>query len=56
MISHFFSRSIMNLQRFRGGLVFKAHGPLYHSTVGLRIIIKKKKKTWTCAKLTDFQS
>jgi len=33
-----------NVQRFRGGLVFKAHGLLYHSTLGLRVIKKKKKK------------
>ena len=25
-----------NVQRFRGGLVFKAHRRLYHSTLGLR--------------------
>jgi len=29
---------------FRGGLVFKAHRLVYHSTLGLRVI-KKKKKT-----------
>ena len=29
--------------RFRGGLAFKAHRPLYHSTLGLRVIKKKKK-------------
>jgi len=28
---------------FRGGLVFKAHILLYHSTLGLRVIKKKKK-------------
>ena len=33
-----------NVQRFRGGLVFKAHRILYHSTLGLRVIKKKKKK------------
>ena len=33
-----------NVQRFRGGLVLKAHRPLYHSTVDLRVIKKKKKK------------
>jgi len=27
------------------GLVFKAHRPLYHSTLGLRVIKKKKKET-----------
>ena len=27
-----------NVQRFRGGLVFKADRPLYHSTRGLRVI------------------
>ena len=32
-------------QWFRGGLVFKAHRLLYHSTLGLRFI--KKKKTCT---------
>jgi hypothetical protein len=32
------------MQRFRGGLVFKAHRLLYHSTLGLRVV-KKKKKT-----------
>jgi len=26
-----------NVKRFRGGLVFKAHRRLYHSTVGLRV-------------------
>ena len=31
-----------NVQRFRGGLVFKAHRRLYHSTLGLRVIKKKK--------------
>ena len=30
------------LQRFRGGLVFKAHRLLYHSTLGLSVINKKK--------------
>ena len=31
-------------KRFRGGLVFKVHRLLYHSTGGLRVIKKKKKK------------
>jgi len=30
--------------RFRGGLVFKAHRLLYHSTLGLRVIKKKRRK------------
>ena len=30
------------MKRFRGGLVFKSHIILYHSTLGL-IVIKKKK-------------
>jgi len=30
-----------NVQRFRGGLVCKAHRLLYHSTLGLRVIKKK---------------
>ena len=29
---------------FEGGLVFKVHGLVYHSTLGLRVIKKKKKK------------
>ena len=32
-----------NIQRFRSGLVFKARRLLYHSTLGLRVIKKKKK-------------
>jgi len=31
-------------QRFRGGLVFKAHRLVNHSTLGWRVIKKKKKK------------
>ena len=31
-----------NVQQFRGGLVFKAHRLVYHSTLGLRVIKKKK--------------
>jgi len=34
--------SYINVQRFRGGLVFKAHRRLYHSTLGLRVIKKTK--------------
>ena len=33
-----------NVKRFRGGLVFKANRLLHHSTVGSRVIKKKKKK------------
>ena len=32
------------MKRFRGGLVFKAHRWLYHSTLGSRVIKKKKKE------------
>ena len=32
------------MNRFRGGLVFKAHRLVYHSTLDLRVIKKKKKK------------
>ena len=31
-----------NVQRFRGGLVFKAHRLVYHSTLGSRVIKRKK--------------
>ena len=33
------------MQRFRGGLVFKAHRLMYLSFLGLRVIKKKKKKS-----------
>jgi len=33
------------VKRFRGGLVFEAHRLLYHSTLGLRVVQKKKKLT-----------
>jgi len=33
------------VKRFRGGLVFKAHRRLYHSTLGLRVIKKKREMT-----------
>jgi len=36
------------VKRFRRGLVFEAHRLLYHSTVGVRVIKKKKKKVSTC--------
>jgi hypothetical protein len=36
------SLGVGNVQRFRGGLVFKAHRLLYHSTLGLRVIKKEK--------------
>ena len=32
-----------SVQRFRGGLVLKAHRLVYHSTLGLRVIQKKGK-------------
>jgi len=32
-----------NVKRFRGGLVFKAHRWLYHSTLGSRVIKKKRR-------------
>ena len=31
------------VKRFRGGLVFKAHRLVYHSTPGLRVVKKKKR-------------
>ena len=31
------------MKRFRGGLVFKAHRLLYYSTLGSRVITKKKR-------------
>jgi hypothetical protein len=43
----------INVQRFRGGLVFQAHGLVYHSTLGLRVIKKKKN---TPALSTDMEA
>ena len=34
-----------NVKRFRGGLVFKAHRLLHHSTLGLRVINNKEEKS-----------
>ena len=38
-----------NVKRFRGGLVFKAHRLLHHSTLGSRVITKRKKYALTVA-------
>ena len=38
------NQNYRNLNRFRGGFGFKAHRLVYHSTLGVRVI-KKKKKT-----------
>jgi len=35
---------LRTVQRFRGGLVFKAHRLLYHSSIGLRVIKKEDDK------------
>jgi len=32
-----------NVNRFRGGLVFKAYRLVYHPTLGLRVMQKKRK-------------
>ena len=37
-----------NVELFRGGLVFKAHRLLYHSTLGSRVMKKKMKETGIC--------
>ena len=41
MVGQLLSR---NVERFRGGLVLKAHILLYHSTLGSRVIKKKKSR------------
>ena len=38
------SSSGLPVKRFRGGLVFKAHRLVYHSTLGSRVIKKKKRR------------
>ena len=35
-----------NVKRFRGGLVFKAHRLVYHSTKGLRVIKQKRRSSY----------
>jgi len=35
--------SVFGFERFRGGIAFKAHRLLYHSTLGLRVIKKKRR-------------
>ena len=37
----------INVQKFRGALIFKANRLLYHSNLGLRVIRKKKLPTTT---------
>ena len=39
------------MKQFRGGLVFKAHILVYQSTVGSRVIKKKKKKKFHARRL-----
>ena len=41
-----------NVKRFLGGLVFKAHKRVYHSTLGSGVI-KKKKKLCTLAHIVS---
>ena len=41
-----------NVQRFRGGLVFQAHGLLYHSTLGLRVM--KEKRLQMCGRWATY--
>ena len=36
------TKGCRNVNWFRGGLVFKTHRLVYHSTLGLRVIKKKK--------------
>jgi len=43
-LSPFGSAAERIVQQFYGGLVFKAHRPLHHAPLGLRVIKKKKKK------------
>ena len=37
------TRYARNVKRFRGGLVLKAQGIMYHSTLGVRVIKKKRR-------------
>ena len=44
LANQFKNNCFRNVERFRGGLAFKAHRLLHHSTPGLRVIKKKKMK------------
>ena len=47
----------INVQRFRGELVFKAHRLLYHSTLGLRVIKQSREESalsYSAAELESF--
>ena len=37
-------RCVLSTRQFRGGLVFEAHRLLYHSTLGLRVIKKRRRQ------------
>jgi len=41
-----------NVKRFRGGLVFKAHRRVYHSTLGLRVIKNKRRRSLKASRST----
>ena len=43
----------VDVQRFRVGLIFKAHRLLDQSTLGLRVIKKKKKVEGACLHVHD---
>jgi len=51
---------IRDVKRFRGGLAFKAHKLVYHSTLGSRVMKKKRKfrvhtaTTLTCLRVYNF--
>ena len=42
-----------NVKRFAGGLVLKAHTLLYHSTLGFRVMKKRKKEIHTLSRRVD---
>jgi len=48
-------RLVFDVQRFRGGLVFKAHRRLYHSTLGVRVRQPKTKVSVKCLSVSVFQ-
>jgi len=43
-----------NVKRFRGGLVFKAHRLFYPSTLGLRLITKRRRARLLLEGLSEF--
>ena len=45
-----------NVKRFQGGFVYEAHRLLYHSTLGWRVITKKKNRPFETTSIRPLRS